>query len=437
MIKIDYRFKALQPIHTGSDVNLGTLRQLRREKVFINRPKSIRSRFRPDQKRLKRQALALLLLRLWDKLPNRNRTTIYEEIASKLLSSTAVRSKEEFLQALCHKLEIREVSTSRDRRFDVVDILELFDDYELLDLIRNESQYIVTFFRKLKDDNIFWIKETGKAKVAKKTIFEEVSEVKSPEVLIMDALEEVINQPFEEITIPSHIDHVPFISGNSFRGLLRRVSMYDFCKLAGIKDLSPQRYHQLFTGGTLTDTNGFEDLAYRDLHVHSCPMLGLFGSAVGKQTITGELRVSKGELICAEHGTGPTSYHDLIDIDFGTRHDTSKSESIVNIEGNDDTTHQMLYQTEVFVTGAEFSHGFYCMSDEELIQSAFWRMLKLFVREPFITAKGAVGYGEIDLSHLLALIPEDGDQLYLKYIADNKDDIRKIWSVKQVELVAI
>lgn len=432
MIKVNYTFKAIQPIHTGSDMKLGIFRQLRREKVYLSSPKTIRTRFLPEQKRLKRQALALLLWRLWDKMTDRNRTTIYEEIASKLMASTTVRSKEEFLNMLCWRLGIREVTTAKDRRFDVVDILELFDDYELLELIRTESQYILTFFRKLKDDNIFWLKQRGRAKVAKNTLFQESDLEKSPEVIIMDQLEQVINQPFREETLNSHIEYIPFISGNSFRGLLRRISMYDFCKLADIQNLSPKKYHMLFTGGGLSESNGFEDLGMRRDLIQWCPMLGLFGAAIGKQTITGEIRVSKGELLCSEYGTGPASFHDLISIEFGTRHDTAKNETDLQIQGEDPETHQMYYQQEVFISGAEFRHGFACMSDDELIQSAFWRMLKLFVNDPYITAKGAVGYGEIDLSQLERQIPDRSDVIYKEYVRDNAETIRSIWGIPQL-----
>lgn len=68
MLKLNYTFRALQPLHTGSDENLGILRTLRREKTLVRNPQPIYTRFLPEQKRLKRQAVALLLARLWEEL---------------------------------------------------------------------------------------------------------------------------------------------------------------------------------------------------------------------------------------------------------------------------------------------------------------------------------------------------------------------------------
>lgn len=426
MLKIQYKTKSLQPIHTGSDENLGTLRTLRREKVVVDSPKPIKTRFTTNQKRLKKQAVALLIFRLWDKMEDKARVTIYEEVSSKLLASTAVRTKEEFLQVICKKLQIREVTVGANRRFDVIDILELFDDYELLNLIRNESQYIISMFRKMKDDTLAWSKDfEGKTKVAKNTVLGDTTENRSPEVLISDELEKVLSQPFIETQNKSAIDYIPTISGNSIRGLLRRIVMYDFYKLSGLENLSPSKYHQLFTGGTINDSTGFEDIGMREEYINMCPMVGLFGSAVGNQTLQGDLRVGQMKLVCSEYGNGELSYHDQISIVFATRLDSSKLENNVKIEDEDKEKHQMKYEYEVFSVGSEFTHSFACTTEKELIISAFWRMLKLFKEDPFITAKGSVGHGELDLNEIK--IPIDGDKLYLEHIEQNKEKIKTYW----------
>lgn len=437
MLRINYNFKAVQPIHTGADERLGTLKPLRKEKVLVHNPKPIRSRFLPEQKRLKRQAIALLLLRLWSKLENKNRITVYEELASKLLSSTAVRTKEEFLQVMCRKLEIREVTTSDNRRFDVVDILELFDDYELLELIRRESQYIISMFRKIKDDNIAWRKEFGgKTKVAKETVFGgEDENSRSPEVLIQDELIKIYEQPWQELSEKASIDYVPIISGNSIRGMLRRIVMSDFFNQVGITKVSPELYHQLFTGGTINSSTGFENIEMRREMVEMCPMLGLLGSAVGNQTLQGELKVSQAKLRCSENGNGEVSYHDCIEIIFSTRLDTSKLQREFELVGEDEETHQMKYEYEVFSTGSVFEHSFACTSVNPIVQSAFWRMLRLFTEKPFITAMGSIGHGEIDLSEIE--IPTDGDGSYLEHLKANADAIKAYFGIKELEAVEL
>lgn len=440
MLKINYTFKALQPIHTGSDENLGTLRTLRREKTLVQNPLPVRTRFLPEQKQLKRQAVALLLFRLWDKMGDKARVTIYEEVASKLLSSTAVRTKEEFLQTVCRKLEIREVTVDSNRRFDVVDILELFDDYELLSLIRSESMYIMAMFRKIKDENIAWMKARGgKTKVAKETVFGHEDEaLRSPEVLIQDELMKVYDQPWQSISQLQAIDYVPVISGNSIRGLLRRMVMHDFCKVVGIEKMHPKTYHWLFTGGTISkgEGTGFEDIGRREQIIKMCPMLGLFGSAVGNQTIQGELKVGQARLKCIENNSGSLSYHDQIEVVFGTRLDSSKLENEIQIEGEDKETHQMKYEYEVYSVGSAFEHSFACTSESVLINSAFGRMLQLFIHQNYIVAKSAIGHGEIDLSELVNAYENTEGQFsqvdYLEYLRANAEEIKAYWSIEEL-----
>lgn len=426
MIRLNYTFTTKQPLHTGSDENIGILRTLRREKLVITDNRPLKTRFLPEQRRLKRQAIALLLFRLWDKMDDRARVTIYDEIAGKLLASASSPNKEEFLQTICKKLKIREVTTDLNRRFDVVDILELFDDYEFLDMVRRESQYIMTMFRKIKDETIAWNKQFGgKTKVAKETVFGEETTL-SPDVLIQNELEKIYAQPWREYTNGERVEYVPTIMGNSIRGVLRRICMYDFCERAGITSLDDVWYHRLFTGGTIDDSTGFEDVTQKRKLIDLCPMLGLFGCAIGNQTIQGTLRVGQGKLKCTENGNGTQSHYNLTNIIFGTRLDSEKTENALIVNVTDASTkHQMLYEYEVFNRGVDFEHSLTCVSTNPLLQSAFWHMVKLFKNDPYITAKESVGHGELDLDMLQ--VPDNAADLYMQHLNSNKDGIREFF----------
>lgn len=428
MEKLNYGFIAKQPIHTGSDENLGILRTLKRFKVVSDIKKVSITRFKPEQKLIKRQAVALILLRLWSNITDKARTTIYDEISSKLLASASARTKEEFIEQFSRRLGIRDISSEYDRRFDVIDILELFDDEELLELIRKESQYIMSMFRKMKDDTLAWVKETkaGKSAANKNTLFGEVTTTLSPEVLIQNNLEEILKQPFVKSEPKTFIDYVPGISGNSLRGYLRRLVMDDFTKQVGIKKISPDFYHLLFTGGTISSSTGHEDLDLRTNYLTLCPMLGLFGSAIGSQTIQGTLSVGQSTLKCVENGNGSLSYHDQISIIFGTRLDSSKLEHHdIEIVGKDDQTHQMKYEYETFIQGAEFEHSFIANTENPLLLSAFARMIKLFKENPYLCAKSSIGHGEVDLKELNTSYT---DELYLKHLQDNQDKIKSFFN---------
>jgi len=425
MQKINYQFTALEPIHTGSDLNMGTLRTLRRERVIQEKAKVIRSRFTPDQRKLKRMAVAYLLIKLWNKMEDKGRVTIYDEVAAKLISSTSVRSKEDFLNTICQKLEIRQITQKEDGRFDVIDILELFDDEELLQVIRDEHQYIMAVFRKLKDDTVNWDKENGKKKkVTSLTLFNEGTGDLNPLDVLQDQLGEVQLQPFQDTDTHKMYEMVPVISGNSIRGLLRRLVMYDFAILARIEKIEAGLYHRLFTGGTINDSNGFEDLQARQNYIQMCPMIGLFGSAVGNQTIQGELTVGDAKPLCFENGLGRASFHDFVHIQFGTRLDSEKLESTIEVlpEAKPET-HQMKYEYEVYATGTPFRHTLACWSDNPLMEAAFARLVNLFKQNAYVCAKSSIGHGHVNLTAL----PDMDDSLYLQHIEENKEAIKQFF----------
>jgi hypothetical protein len=206
--------------------------------------------------------------------------------------------------------------------------------------------------------------------------------------------------------------------------------MYDFCQLAGITNMPPNIYHQLFTGGTINDSTGFEDIGKRLEVIDNCPMLGLFGSAIGNQTLQGELKVGQAKLICSENRNGSGSYHDNIDIIFATRLDSAKLETDIVIDGEDKETHQMKYEYEVFASGSEFAHSFGCTTDKPLLVSAFWHLIGLFKNHPYITAKSSIGHGEIDLSEIE--IPDNSNKIYLDHMAENAEKIKEYWYSKPI-----
>lgn len=418
MINLRYRFTAKQPIHTGSNEKLGILRTLRRQSVVLDDTIEIKSRFLPGQEKLKRQAAALLLLRLWDRMPNKDRPTIYEELASKVLASTSAPNKEEFLQVLCRRLDIRESTSNYNPRFDVVDILDLFDDEELLTLFRKESQYIIQIFRRIKNETIAWNKENSRTRISKHTLFGEITSDKSPEVLIQDQLEKIVGQPFVVYEVGKRVEQIPVIAGNSLRGLIRRLVMRDYLDYVGVKRLTPKDYHMLMTGGVISEDTGTVDIEKKRYLFKICPMLFLLGSAIGNQTIQGCLKVGQAHLVCKENGYDSLSYRAFIEILFGTRLDSLKLDNAVELdEGKDDETHQMLYEYEVFVKGAQFEHEFSLdLENHPFAKPTFYAMLRCFMDFGYITAKGSIGHGEIEIREPLTSAIKEVDPDYEDYI---------------------
>lgn len=63
MIKVNYNFKALSPIHTGSDSNTGTLKEFRKHKVPVNQEVKFKSNFSSESERI--LTLVEILYSVW------------------------------------------------------------------------------------------------------------------------------------------------------------------------------------------------------------------------------------------------------------------------------------------------------------------------------------------------------------------------------------
>jgi CRISPR/Cas system CSM-associated protein Csm3 (group 7 of RAMP superfamily) len=287
----------------------------------------------------------------------------------------------------------------------VRETLDKFSDVEFLETMREEHQYLMILLR----EYVSWYRSNeGKQIGAQMSIWEQQTE-----------------PLIEEIEFVKNFENVPYIGGNSIRGYLRRVMMYDYCKLVGVSKMNKDTYHQLFTGGNITDSTGFEDIAKREKYIEMCPAIGLLGSAIGNMTIEGEMKVIGARLRCKENGTGDLSFWQLIEQNFGTRLDSSKREKEIEIVNNTEQKSQMIYQYENFITGSIFDSAFVLTTTDELMLSAFWRMMKLWKENNFIGGNSARDSGMIEI---LMDIPENADAKYLEYISGKSEEIKEYFN---------
>lgn len=404
MIRIATTFTTKGPLHTGSDTNAGTLRSLRRQTCILADPAVYESRLSDDQRR---DAVVHICLGIWYALDwggmRKSRMMgIWDEFYNKLLAAGRASNKYQFLENLCRSWGIQAVSNR-----NVLKAMDALTDWELLDTVRHDTMYVCLKLRAAKDEAKEYKEENG--------------------MLAFD-LPSIV--PLETpMQITRIRDEIPAISGNSFRGRLRRLVMHDFCERSGITKLDKRTYHTLFTGGFLDQSTKHEDFDKMEAFVKNCPMLGVLGAAIGNMTIEGEAKIGWAYPICIERGTGGNSYWEYIDTVFQTRSDSSKTEKAIELTG-EDQTQQMKYEYEVFSDGTPFEWRLACTSPHSLLQSAFWHMLTLFRESPYIGGMGAVGNGEIDVDWQ-GIIPEGGAQEYLEYMDANKNQMREFWqSVK-------
>ena len=403
-MKVNYSFTALTPLFTGGDENNGTLRTLRREKRLLTNPVKFKSIFNNKIERTK--ALMNLVYPVYtniDKNLKADNYGFYEAYANKVKAALATENKKQFLNKLLESCGIVVLADGSSQL--VREALDKFSDVEFLETMREEHQYLMILLR----EYVSWYRSNeGKQIGAHMSIWEQQS----------DPL-------IEEIEFIKNFENVPYFGGNSIRGYLRRVIMYDYCKLAGVSKMNKDTYHQLFTGGNITDSTGFEDIAKREKYIEMCPAIGLLGSAIGNMTIEGEMKVIGARLRCKENGTGDLSFWQLIGQNFGTRLDSSKREKKIEIVNNTEQKSQMIYQYENFITGSVFDSAFVITTEDELILSAFWRMMKLWKENNFIGGNSARDSGMIDIS---MDIPENADAKYLEYISSKSKEIKEYFN---------
>jgi len=223
-----------------------------------------------------------------------------------------------------------------------------------------------------------------------------------------------------------------YISGNSIRGKLRRLVMYDFFNLLGkpIDDVENLKvYHLFFGGGKLESSDkdtGIIDLEIRRNVRDLIPPLALFGSAIRNQMIPGILKNGHAFPICIETlAFIPEKYHDFpqakksirtfTDTSFFTRRDDLQAE-----REEDEQAIQMKVDYEVFIPGTLFYHWFSLEHPTEIELSAFGHMLNLFHQSPFLGGKSSTGDGEVQFKYSPEL---PSGQAYRDFINGKKTEI--------------
>ena len=217
---------------------------------------------------------------------------------------------------------------------------------------------------------------------------------------------------------------IPVISGNSIRGILRRLVMRDMFDILGYELKSIKTYHMLFAGGTLESVSssdaGAINLDMRKRFRSAIPALSIFGTAVGNQMIEGKMKCSYAIPVCRElaqylpvgvcNPESLTSY-ELISDDFTTRRDDLHAE-----REDGEAAHQMIVNFEVMAPGTQLYHKFTLLDCNEIETATLGRALELWQKRPYVGGKSSIGLGEVKLDY-----PAIDSTAYLNYLKDKKD----------------
>lgn len=261
------------------------------------------------------------------------------------------------------------------------------------------------------------------------------------------------------------VERIPIISGNSFRGVLRDIGMFQMLRMLGygvneekkqVEGLSLQAFYFLFSGGALVSTgSGGLDIDYFRKMKATVPLIGLFGGAAGNAIMPGKIKI--GKLIPIANETlhllpekyrlpSTESVWDYCQEEMYTRKDDEKNDRLRQMlpGGSDAPTvkskgapQQMKYHVETLAAGTKFYWRLILEDVSEVEFEAFLSTLFEFSKRPFLGGKSAVGHGEIainlenwiEIDSRTNLTGKEldlklGDK-YKKHLKEKGDDIRE------------
>jgi len=197
---------------------------------------------------------------------------------------------------------------------------------------------------------------------------------------------------------------VPVVSGNTFRGRLRRIGEELLRETLRYEGRVPAAVaHVLRGGGSLTKT-GREPLSGSRLAVlrELVPQLAIFGGAGGGSIIDGALVVHKviPHVIETNHVTGAASRRSvsaLTQLESYARQDDRGSRGFDEIGAGEDGVggQQMRFELETFPAGTVFSTGVQLRGPSALELSFFHDVLAEFAARGHLGGRVGVGHGRV------------------------------------------
>lgn len=228
------------------------------------------------------------------------------------------------------------------------------------------------------------------------------------------------------------VKDVPVISGNSIRGILRDIGMYDMLRKLGygvqedgsVKGLPLSAFYFLFSGGALSSTGeaGINIEKFRKMK-ELIPLIGLFGGAVGNAIMPGKLKVGKLIPICKEtthllpekiRNPDAESIWDYCQTEMYTRKDDEKNDKVrlmidekVRAQLTAGTAkteitkaatpQQMMFRVESLAAGTQFYWRIILEDATDIEFEALVNVLLQFSKAPYLGGRSAVGHGEISI----------------------------------------
>lgn len=240
------------------------------------------------------------------------------------------------------------------------------------------------------------------------------------------------------------VARVPYLSAASIRHGLRDALAWHTVHTLDIEPgtLTKTTVDLLWSGGAVTSTGSRTDLDMLRRVDTLYPALSLLGYAAKSDIVEGTLRASDLILVCEENrhrvttATGATLHRASAyrAEEFGTRHDQATSPAgryIQTAAGGDLTTAQMIWDTQILITGSEMQ-GTLSLTPAatDMHQTVLMAAWSLWQQDgvAHLGAKTAQGYGTADITQVSwsgAAISRALDD-WTTHLTDHSQDIRDL-----------
>lgn len=238
---------------------------------------------------------------------------------------------------------------------------------------------------------------------------------------------------------------LPFVSGNSIRGLWRDLLAYDLCALTGVApaELDREVGNAIFAGGAIDAgaTMGAVDVGVRRAVRDLSPAWALLGGVVHNELMEGRLLVSDAVLVCREsawlvapalgyQGDARDLAASLPPADACTVIRQATRKNHADIPQRDGGSTQMIFHTEALETGCRLAHyvGLRALAGvPSVVRSALRRAIDLSAQAGCLGAKNAAGFGLVRWGaygggSAVDALPSADE--YLAHVAARRDDLR-------------
>lgn len=227
---------------------------------------------------------------------------------------------------------------------------------------------------------------------------------------------------------------IPVVSGNSIRGLMRRLGGKSFLKQLDLDQarISPKWHYLLFSGGSLEEGGGkgkrrsnndgpskAARITMEELR-KKIPLVSLFGCSYQNQILQGKVIVDflipYVDEIAELYGKPKPGIRagEITDWLFYTRQD--------DLEQEEKTfDHQMIYKVEYIIPGIEFIHSFTLMGTNQVETALFLHLLDELRSFGHIGGKIAQGHGTAEFNY--AVSGSLSSEPYFDYIRNNRETI--------------